>query len=236
MTARRQTLWTFAITSVALFMATLDNLVVTTALPVIRTDLHASLEDPALNSMNFLNEIAGHYPDAISLAAGRPYEENWSVDDLPRYLNRFSDHLRHDRGYSEEKVRTTLFQYGRTKGIIHDLIARMLLVDEGVDVDPESIVVTVGAQEAIYLVLRALRRTAEDVALYVRPAYVGFTGAARLADMRALPVPSTPEGIDLDALRTAIGDARASGARPRVLYVTVVKDKRQAFLNVITPY
>jgi EmrB/QacA subfamily drug resistance transporter len=35
--------WTFAITSVALFMVTLDNLVVTTALPVIRTDLHSGL-------------------------------------------------------------------------------------------------------------------------------------------------------------------------------------------------
>ena len=45
MTARRHTtLWTFAITSVALFMVSLDNLVVTTALPVIRTDLGASLE------------------------------------------------------------------------------------------------------------------------------------------------------------------------------------------------
>ena len=38
-----KTIWTFAITSVALFMVTLDNLVVTTALPVIRRDLHASL-------------------------------------------------------------------------------------------------------------------------------------------------------------------------------------------------
>jgi EmrB/QacA subfamily drug resistance transporter len=38
-------LWTFAITSVALFMVTLDNLVVTTALPVIRRDLGASLEE-----------------------------------------------------------------------------------------------------------------------------------------------------------------------------------------------
>src|SRR4051794_6209255 len=36
-------LWTLAITSVAGFMATLDNLVVTTAIPVIRGDLHASL-------------------------------------------------------------------------------------------------------------------------------------------------------------------------------------------------
>jgi EmrB/QacA subfamily drug resistance transporter len=43
MTQRSRTIWTFVVTSVALFMAQLDNLVVTTALPVIRRDLHASL-------------------------------------------------------------------------------------------------------------------------------------------------------------------------------------------------
>ena len=44
MQAKTKTLWTFAITSVALFMVVLDNLVVSTALPVIRTDLDASIE------------------------------------------------------------------------------------------------------------------------------------------------------------------------------------------------
>src|ERR1700751_2586819 len=44
MTARHRTAWTFAVTSAALFMASLDNLVVTTALPSIRDHLHASLE------------------------------------------------------------------------------------------------------------------------------------------------------------------------------------------------
>src|SRR6478672_2705154 len=39
-----RTFWTFVITSIALVMVTLDNLVVTTAIPVIRNDLHASLE------------------------------------------------------------------------------------------------------------------------------------------------------------------------------------------------
>jgi EmrB/QacA subfamily drug resistance transporter len=43
--SRTRTIWTFAITSVALFMAMLDNLVVTTSLPVIRADLGASIED-----------------------------------------------------------------------------------------------------------------------------------------------------------------------------------------------
>jgi EmrB/QacA subfamily drug resistance transporter len=42
--SRAKTLWTLAITSVALFMVVLDNLVVSTALPVIRVDLGASIE------------------------------------------------------------------------------------------------------------------------------------------------------------------------------------------------
>src|SRR5881275_526376 len=43
MSTRSRTIWTFVVTSVALFMAQLDNLVVTTALPAIRTNLHATL-------------------------------------------------------------------------------------------------------------------------------------------------------------------------------------------------
>ena len=45
MKAGTRTIWTFAITSIALFMVVLDNLVVSTAIPVIRVDLGASLEE-----------------------------------------------------------------------------------------------------------------------------------------------------------------------------------------------
>ena len=44
MTSKSRMIWTFAVTSTALFMASLDNLVVTTALPSIREHLHAGLE------------------------------------------------------------------------------------------------------------------------------------------------------------------------------------------------
>jgi len=44
MTTKSSTVWTFIVTSTALFMASLDNLVVTTALPSIRAHLHAGLE------------------------------------------------------------------------------------------------------------------------------------------------------------------------------------------------
>src|ERR1044072_9244187 len=45
MKAGTRTAWTFVITSIALFMVRLDNLVVSTALPVIRVDLGASIEE-----------------------------------------------------------------------------------------------------------------------------------------------------------------------------------------------
>src|SRR5205807_9242104 len=45
MSSRARTLWTFAITSAALFMVVLDNLVVTTALPTIQRNLNASIQD-----------------------------------------------------------------------------------------------------------------------------------------------------------------------------------------------
>src|SRR3954465_14180579 len=44
MKSRTNTGWTFAIVSIALFMVVLDNLVVTNALPAIRTDLGATIQ------------------------------------------------------------------------------------------------------------------------------------------------------------------------------------------------
>src|SRR5947199_9664164 len=45
MTRPTRVVWTFAISSIALFMAALDNLVVTTALPVIRASFGANLSE-----------------------------------------------------------------------------------------------------------------------------------------------------------------------------------------------
>lgn len=176
------------------------------------TDLHGSLTDRALNSMNFLNEVSHHYPDAISLAAGRPTEEFFALEDLHRYLDLFADHLR-AQGYDEAAIRRTIFQYGRTKGIVHDLVARNLAVDEDIHVDPEAIVVTVGCQEAMLLTLRALRAGATDVLLAISPTYVGITGAARLLDFPVLPV------AEDDDLAAVVKAARADGLRPRACYV-----------------
>ncbi|MFD5871148.1 PLP-dependent aminotransferase family protein [Streptomyces sp. NPDC060322] len=182
-------------------------------------DLHGALEDPALSSMNLLNEIANRYPRAVPFSAGRPSEEFFELEDVHTYLRVFTDHLAHDCGLSPAEVRRRIYQYGRTKGIVHELVARNLAVDEGIETDPEAVLITVGCQEAMYLVLRALRAGPEDVLLAVAPTYVGLTGAARLVDMPVLPVSGGADGVDFDDLVAVVRRARRDGLRPRACYV-----------------
>lgn len=152
-------------------------------------EMHTCLDDPLMESMNFLNEVANRYPRAISFAPGRPYENLFNIEQVHAYMRRFADYLREVKGYTQPEVRRAFFQYGRTKGIIHELIAACLQRDEGIVTDPESVIVTVGTQEALFLALRALRADERDALLVINPAYVGVSGAARLVDMLTIPVP-----------------------------------------------
>lgn len=181
--------------------------------------LHGSLTEPALESMNFLNEVAMRYPEAVSFASGRPIEDFFDVALLHAYIDAYCRYLRDELGYDEAGVNRTLFQYGRTKGIVHELVARQLAADEGIATDPEAIVVTVGCQEAMFITARALRADERDILLAVSPTYVGLTGAARLADMPVWPVRSGPLGVDLDDLVRQVRRAKQAGLRPRGCYV-----------------
>ncbi|WP_308416817.1 PLP-dependent aminotransferase family protein [Streptomyces sp. AJS327] len=181
--------------------------------------LHGSLTDPLLEAMNFLNEVVSRFPEAISFAPGRPSEGAFEPEDIARYLRVYTDHLERERGWSRAQIRTQLYQYGRTGGVIHDLIARALAFDEDIHVPADSIVVTTGCQEGMLLTLRALCAGPEDVLLVNSPCYVGITGAARLLDVTVRPVHEGPEGLDPESVRTAARAARAAGQRPRACYV-----------------
>ncbi|MFF2950204.1 PLP-dependent aminotransferase family protein [Kitasatospora sp. NPDC057965] len=182
-------------------------------------ELHGSLADPLLDAMTFLNEVTTRYPQAVSFAPGRPYEGFFEPEDVPVYLDAYLDHLA-ATGLDRDAIRTTLFQYGPTKGIISDLVARTLAHDEDLTVAPEALVLTVGAQEGMLLALRALCAGPQDVLLVSSPCYVGVTGAARLLDLTTVPVPEGPDGgPDPAAVRAAAREVRAAGRRPRALYV-----------------
>ncbi|NAS98814.1 PLP-dependent aminotransferase family protein [Pseudomonas syringae] len=182
-------------------------------------DLHASITDPALNSMNFLNEVAERYPQAISLAAGRPHEDLFELETVHRAISVFTRYLADECQMSQEKVRRTIFQYGPTAGIIQGLISEHLATDEDLQVDPHAVVITSGCQEAILLTLRVLCRDPGDVLLAINPTYVGLTGAARLLDIDIAAVATDATGVDFADFKAVVAGLRAQGRKPKACYV-----------------
>jgi (S)-3,5-dihydroxyphenylglycine transaminase len=185
---------------------------------LLKAELHGSLTDPLLDTMNFLNEITSRYPSAISFAPGRPYGGFFDAGQVTAHIERYLEHLA-DTGSSPAQVRDAVFQYGPAAGQIRELIAEALRQDEGIAVSPESIVVTVGCQEAMFLAVRALIAAPEDVLLVSSPCYVGITGAARLLDVTVIPVPERDDGLHSGDLEAVIRAERARGHRPRAFYV-----------------
>jgi DNA-binding transcriptional MocR family regulator len=181
-------------------------------------DLHACVRDPVLDTMTFLNEITFRYPESISFAPGRPYDGFFDTEQVFTHLRTYLDHLA-ETGNSAGQIRSALFQYGPTAGSIRDLIAGSLRADEGIDVPPESIVVTVGCQEAMVLAMRALITGPADVLLVASPCYVGITGAARLLDIGLVAVAEREDGFRCADLATALRAERARGRRPRAFYL-----------------
>jgi (S)-3,5-dihydroxyphenylglycine transaminase len=183
-----------------------------------REDLHPSLSDPLLDTMNFLNEIAMRYPQAISFAAGRPYDGFFSTEQIFDYLRRYLKHLE-DQGHTPDQIRSLMYQYGPTAGQIRQLISDSLRLDEDIDVPPESIVVTVGAQEGMLLVVRALASGPADVLMVSSPCYVGINGVARLLDVEVVPVVERADGLAPSDVVDVIDTQLARGHRPKALYV-----------------
>jgi (S)-3,5-dihydroxyphenylglycine transaminase len=183
-----------------------------------KEDLHVSVSDPVMDTMNFLNEITFRYPDAISFAPGRPYDGFFDTQQIFDYIQRYLAHLT-ENGNSPGQIRDALFQYGPTAGRIRELIAASLLQDEGINVPAECIVVTVGCQEAMLLALRVLIAGPQDALLVSSPCYVGITGAARLLDIEVTAVEEREDGFDCADLEKAICAERARGRSPRAFYV-----------------
>jgi (S)-3,5-dihydroxyphenylglycine transaminase len=188
------------------------------SLTIRKESLHASLSDPVLDTMTFLNEVTMRFPEAISFAPGRPYDGFFDSEQIFAHIRRYLDHLA-ESGRSPEQIRTAMYQYGTTAGQIRELIADSLRVDERMDVPAESIVVTVGAQEGMLLVLRALIAGPDDVLMVSSPCYVGITGAARLLNIPVVDVEEPADGFSCAEVEAAILRERASGRNPRAFYV-----------------
>lgn len=181
--------------------------------------LHQSLGDPAISGVEFLNEIIDRYPSAISFAPGAPQSGFFAELDIGNCITTYARYLHTNRRLSRSSVTRLLFQYGPNKGIINELLAESLKKDHQLSVDPESVVITVGCQEGMLLVLRALMRDPSDVLIVVAPCFPGILGAARLLDITVLPIDEVDGVVPLDSLQALCHSVRTRGGHVRAVYL-----------------
>jgi GntR family transcriptional regulator/MocR family aminotransferase len=96
-------------------------------------------------------------------------------------------------------------------------VARYLRAARAVRCEPEQVVVTAGAQQAIDLVLRVLLRPG-DAVWFEDPGYPAVRAALDAAGARVVPVPVDAQGMDVAAGIAAAPEARLAYVTPSSQY------------------
>jgi (S)-3,5-dihydroxyphenylglycine transaminase len=184
----------------------------------MQVTLRESLYDSSLDVMNFLNEVVLSYPDAVSFAPGRPSEAFFDVEQGLGQIQRYVEYRADMEGLPPDAIFARLGQYGKTNGVIQELVARHLRRDEQIDVYPEAIMLTSGCQEAMLILLIGLFEPANDVLLVSDPTYIGITGPASILTIPVLPIATGEDGLEPASLVQAIAEVKRAGKRPRAVY------------------
>ena len=172
-----------------------------------------------LDVMTFLTEVELQYPDAISLASGKPADQFFDFDRWLLSVGHFIEHDARQRRSDWHASGRRLAQYSRATGLMNTVVAEQVAKDYGVLFEPEEVVITNGCQEAIALAIPALCPGPGDVILAPNPIYIGLLGAARLCGVDVVPVEIDPAGSILVGLPRALAELSAQGKRARALYL-----------------
>jgi len=180
--------------------------------------LNFNLTNLQSDVMGFLNEAQLRFPDAISLASGRPSADFF---DLRAGLKKFDVYVgdqAQKTGQSEEDVLKNLGQYNRAQGFINEHLVSYLKNDRNIIVDEMDVVVTVGAQEAMALVLTAMCHPDKQSIAIENPSYIGMSTYAKITGYNIIPVHANEEGLDIDELEASITKAKIAGKPIRLVY------------------
>ncbi len=142
-------------------------------------------------------------PEVVSLAGGMPFVRALPAERIVEV--------------AERVLRTraaVALQYGPGAGL--DGLKRRLvevMAAEGVEAEPDAMVVTEGAQQGLDLVAKLFVDPGDLIAVEA-PSYVGALSAFDAYEPEYLTVPLDDDRLDVDALESALG----GGARPSFIY------------------
>jgi len=142
-------------------------------------------------------------PDVVSLAGGMPYVQALPLEHVLEVVE----------AVLTERADVAL-QYGAGQGsaLLRERLA-MLMAEEGTPADPEDLVVTTGAQQALDLVGKILIDPGDTIVVEA-PAYVGALSAFSAYEPRFVQVDLDDDGMIVDQLEEAL----VRGERPKFVY------------------
>jgi DNA-binding transcriptional MocR family regulator len=142
-------------------------------------------------------------PEVVSLAGGMPFVQALPTAEVLAVGNEVLG-----------EMGDVALQYGGGQGAsaLRERLA-MLMAEEDVHADPEDVVVTTGAQQAIDLLGKLFIDPGDLIAIEA-PAYVGALTAFGAYEPRYLPIDLDEDGMLVDQLEQAL----VRGERPKFVY------------------
>jgi DNA-binding transcriptional MocR family regulator len=174
-------------------------------------------------------------PEVVSLAGGMP---NLAALPLESLSAEVADLVARDGQVA--------LQYGSAQGVprLREQICEVMR-EEGIEADPDDVVVTVGSQMALDLITRIFCDP-DDVILAEGPSYVGALGSFAAYQARVVHVAMDEHGLVPELLENALRSLAAQGITPKFLYtipnfhnpagVTMAVDRRQRVLDLCAEY
>jgi DNA-binding transcriptional MocR family regulator len=174
-------------------------------------------------------------PEVVSLAGGSPYVSALPLDAVGEMLGELvarhgASSLQYCIGQGDLALREVICEVMSLEG-----------VDASCGANPDDVVVTVGAQQALDLVARVFLDPG-DVVLAEGPSYVGALGVFQAAQADVVHVPMDDLGLIPEALEEALARVAAEGRRAKFLYtvpnyhnpggVTLPEERRERILEI----
>jgi 2-aminoadipate transaminase len=169
--------------------------------------------------------------DVISLAGGLPDTSTFPADSYASLMSAVA---------AESCARA--LQYGPTEGLaVVKGCIQQVMAAEGVEIDPDELLVTTGGQQVIDLVCKTLLDPG-DVVVTEAPTYPGAVPAFCAYQADVVQITMDRDGMRVDELAQTLDALERSGRRPKFIYtvpnfhnpagVTMSLERRQELVRI----